>query len=302
MEMTVMMYYIGVDIGGTKVLSVLANKNGTILDQFQTKSNTDNAETLFDSVTQTIDTLLKNNDVTNTQLQTIGVGLPGLVDSKEGVAVYQSNIPWQNFPISKRLKEKYQTHVVIDNDVAVAAYSEWHQEPTSKTFVYVTVSTGIAMTTIINGEIFRGNGFAGELGQTFFMHNGEYQRLENIISGPALRNRYRAVTGNKSLNTKDLFNHYKDNEDAKSIIDEAAQMMAVALYQVNALIDPDTIVFGGSVITHNPEYLEAIKQKLSDMLLPDQAHILNRMYISKAQNQQGARGAVLQAIRIVSNE
>ncbi|HJE20411.1 MAG TPA: ROK family protein [Aliicoccus persicus] len=298
-----MKYYIGVDIGGTKILTVVMNENKEVIGDYQVATDTRSEEHLFDSVVISIESLLKSKNMNHNDITAIGVGVPGLVNAKKGIAVYQSNIPWQNFPVVKRMSDHFgNVKVTIDNDVAVAAYNEWHNVQSSKTFVYVTISTGIAITTIINGEIFRGNGFAGELGQTFFMHNGEYQRLENIISGPALRNRYRAVTGNGRLNTKDLFNHYKDNEDAKSIIDEAAQMMAVALYQVNALIDPDTIVFGGSVITHNPDYLETIKQKLSDMLLPDQAHILNRMYISKAQNQQGARGAVLQAISKVSNE
>ncbi|MFC3899999.1 ROK family protein [Aliicoccus persicus] len=298
-----MKYYIGVDIDSTKILTVLMNENKEVIGDYQVATDTSSEEHLFDSVVISIESLLQSKNMNHNDITAIGVGVPGLVNAKKGIAVYQSNIPWQNFPVVKRMSDHFgNVRVTIDNDVAVAAYNEWHNVQSSKTFVYVTISTGIAITTIINGEIFRGNGFAGELGQTFFMHNGEYQRLENIISGPALRNRYRAVTGNGLLNTKDLFNHYKDNEDAKIIIDEAAQMMAVALYQVNALIDPDTIVFGGSVITHNPEYLEAIKQKLSDMLLPDQAHILNRTYISKAQNQQGARGAVLQAISKVSNE
>ena len=95
-----------------------------------------------------------------------------------------------------------------------------------------------------------------------------------------------------------VFRDYKDNQQAKEIVHAAAELMSVALYQVNSIIDPDTIVFGGSVITHNPEYLETIKKYLKELLLPDQAHILERMFISQAKNQQGARGAVLRAVSL----
>lgn len=292
-----MKYYVGVDIGGTKILSILTNENSEVIGDYQVRTDTRSEQHLFDSVVISIETLLKQNNLHYTDISSIGMGLPGLVDSENGIAVYQSNIPWKDFPVSKRISERFGNILVtIDNDVAVAAFNEWHNMNDSQTFVYVTISTGIAITTIIGGNIHRGHGFAGELGQTFFKHNGEYKRLERIVSGPALEAWYRDVTGDDSLTTKDLFNDYKTNNHAKEIVNAAAELMAVALYQVNSLIDPDTIVFGGSVITHNPEYLEAIKTHLKELLLPDQAHILGRMFISEAKNRQGARGAVLRAI------
>lgn len=293
-----MSYYVGVDIGGTKILSILMDADKEIIGDNQVQTDTRSAEHLFNSVVISIETLLKANNVNHKDIAAIGMGLPGLVDPENGIAVYQSNIPWANFPVSERISKHFGVkNITLDNDVAVAAYNEWHSLKTSKTFVYVTISTGIAMTTIVDGKVIRGNGFAGELGQTLFHHKGEYKRLERIVSGPALEAWYQEATGDPSLTTKDLFKDYKDNAHAKEIVNASAELMAVALYQVNSLIDPDTIVFGGSVITHNPEYLEAIKENLAEMLLPDQAHILERMYISQAQNQQGARGAVLRAMR-----
>lgn len=297
-----MKYYIGVDIGGTKILSILMNEHSEVIGDYQVKTDTRSSEHLFDSVVISIETLLRNNNLNNENISVIGIGLPGLVDSDNGIAVYQSNIPWANFPVSKRISEHFgNARITIDNDVAVAAFNEWHTVDASKAFVYVTISTGIAITTIIDGKIIRGNGFAGELGQTFFKHNDEYKRLEKIVSGPALEAWYQDATGNTNLTTKDLFRDYKENAHAKEIVNATAELMAVALYQVNSIIDPDTIVFGGSVITHNPEYLETIKKYLSELLLPDQAHILERMFISQAQNQQGARGAVLRAMNTESD-
>lgn len=292
-----MNYYIGVDIGGTKILSVLTNEHGDIIDQYKTESITDSAESLFDSVTLTIDNLLRSNHVQKKHIKAIGVGLPGLVDSRLGIAVYQSNIPWHNFPIADRLREKYHTNIAIDNDVAVAAYNEWHTYKSSQSFVYVTVSTGIAMTTLNSGEVVRGNGFAGELGQTFVYYDGTYERLETVISGPGLERRFQSVMDDPTLTTKDLFDQYDDNPDAKEIIDEAAALFSISLYQINAILDPDTIVFGGSVMTNNPKFLDMIKSHLTNMLLPDQRHVLEGMHISKSNNLQGAKGAVFLAMK-----
>lgn len=289
--------YIGVDIGGTKVLSILTDERGEIIDTCQTKSNTDSREALFASVTTTIDTLITNNKIQSNHIEAIGVGLPGLVDTTKGIAVYQSNIPWHDFPIAAELNKRYNTKVAIDNDVATAAQFEWHncQQPAS--FVYVTVSTGIAMTTIIDGKVIRGNGFAGELGQTFIDHNGTHKRLEQVIGGPALQQAYQSRAQDNQLTTKDLFDHYDKNPHAQAIIDDAAKVFSVSLYQINAMLDPESIVFGGSVMTHNPTFLDKIKVHLSDMLLPDQKHILEQMHVSQQLNMQGAQGAVLLAMR-----
>ena len=87
---------------------------------------------------------------------------------ENGVAVFQNNIPWANFSSRRTIKNKTfgDIPVRIDNDVKVAAYAEYRllHLKSSDMFGYVTVSTGIAATNIVNNTILRGEGFSGELG------------------------------------------------------------------------------------------------------------------------------------------
>ena len=124
---------VGIDIGGTKVAVALINENGEIVSRSQSPSQTASAESLYQGVVQLVDKVLNDNDLRIQDTYGIGVGLPGKVDVENGVAIFQNNIPWANFPIVERLKETYgDIPVKIDNDVKVAAYAEYRmQQPTS---------------------------------------------------------------------------------------------------------------------------------------------------------------------------
>ena len=158
---------VGVDIGGTKVAVALINEKGEIVSRSQRPSQTESAESLYQGVVQLIQEVLEENDLRIQDTYGIGVGLPGKVDVENGVAVFQNNIPWANFPVVERLKQTFgDIPVRIDNDVKVAAYAEYRllHLKSSDMFGYVTVSTGIAATNIVNNTILRGEGFSGEIG------------------------------------------------------------------------------------------------------------------------------------------
>ena len=98
---------VGIDIGGTKVAVALINENGEIVSRSQSPSQTASAESLYQGVVQLVDKVLNDNDLRIQDTYGIGVGLPGKVDVENGVAIFQNNIPWANFPIVERLKETY---------------------------------------------------------------------------------------------------------------------------------------------------------------------------------------------------
>ena len=109
---------VGIDIGGTKVAVALINENGEIVSRSQSPSQTASAESLYQGVVQLVDKVLNDNDLRIQDTYGIGVGLPGKVDVENGVAIFQNNIPWANFPIVERLKETYgDIPVKIDNHV-----------------------------------------------------------------------------------------------------------------------------------------------------------------------------------------
>ena len=295
---------IALDIGGTKIAAALVTEAGEWHHRIEVKSDVTNCETLFEQVVQLINQVLSDSATSLNELTGIGVGVPGKVDRINGIAIFQNNIPWKDFPVVSRLKERFDVEtIVIDNDVYMAAYAEWKMAQMSQeeTFVYMTISTGVSCTTIHNGEFLRGAGFAGELGliPVLSKFNGsKNQRLEQVGSGPAVQRLAEKKLGLKETTTKEVFEQYsKGVESYQAIIEEIADNLAQGIYAVTSIIDPHKIVFGGSVIVHNPFLLTRIKEKLNDYLIEEQESFLERLFISQLAQDNGILGAGLSVFK-----
>lgn len=279
---------IGIDIGGTKVAAGIISQSGELLHRAEVKSDPSDRENMFTQVVKAVEQVLEGTQFSD--MEGIGVGVPGKVDRENGIAIFQNNLPWQQFPIADRLQEQFCAKTItIDNDVYMAAFAEWKaaQGKTNETFVYVTISTGIACSIIHHGSFFRGAGFAGELGLIPVLSKEGNARLEKIAAGPGIQK----IAG---IPTKDVFTGYLNgSQEFQSVIDEVTDHLAQGLYSISCLLDPHRIVFGGSVIVNNPFLLELIKEKLKIYQLPEQQHLIDQMSISTLAQNNGVVGAGL---------
>lgn len=297
------MYALGVDIGGTKIAAVLMNRNGDIQQRSEVASDPSDKERMFSQVTKSIEMVLEKSNVMISEINGIGIGVPGKVDREKGIAIYQNNLPWENFPIVNRLQQYFSIKkVVMDNDVYMAAFAEWRcsDSKIDSTFVYITVSTGISCSIIHRGEFLRGNGFAGELGlfpvsAKSSAHSVE--RLEKVASGPAIQKLAEQRISNPDLTTQDFFKKYVDNNSvAKVLMDEVTDSLAHGLYSIICLLDPHKVVFGGGVINNNPFLLELIKESLTRYLIPEQLHSMDNLFTSNLKGDSGVIGAGLKVL------
>jgi glucokinase len=279
---------IGIDIGGTKIAAGIISEAGELLRRQEVKSDPSDRESMFKQVVIAVEQVLEGTSLS--EIEGIGVGVPGKVDRENGIAIFQNNLPWQQFPIAARLQEQFGSiPTIVDNDVYMAAFAEWKaaQGKRNETFVYVTLSTGISCSIIHNGSFLRGAGFAGELGLIPVLSKEGNERLEKIAAGPGIQN----IAG---IPTKDVFTGYVNgSKEFQSIIDEAANHLAQGLYSISSLIDPHKMVFGGSVIVNNPFLLELIKEKLKTYQISEQQHLLDQMSISTLAQNNGVVGAGL---------
>ncbi|MEH6994965.1 ROK family protein [Neobacillus drentensis] len=286
---------IGIDIGGTKIAAGIISESGELLNRKEVKSDPSDRESMFKQVVKAVEQVLEGSSFS--EIEGIGVGIPGKVDRENGIAVFQNNLPWQQFPITARLQEQFgATPITIDNDVYMAAFAEWKaaQGKRNETFVYVTVSTGISCSIIHNGSFFRGAGFAGELGLIPVYSKEGNERLEFIAAGPGIEKLAKKELHEESISTKDVFAGFiNGNPSYQSIINEVTGHLAQGLYSISCLLDPHKMVFGGSVIVNNPFLLELIKEKLKIYQIPEQQHLLDQMSISTLAQNNGVVGAGL---------
>lgn len=289
-----MSYAIGLDIGGTKIAAALINKEKEILFRSEVESDASDKEAMFSRVVKSIDDVLKKSAVSMDQIRGIGAGVPGKVDREKGIAIFQNNLPWANFPVAERLKAHYAIdRVVIDNDVYMATFAEWvnYGAETEETFVYCTISTGISSAIINDGKFVMGNGFAGEIGLLPVQEKGSltaFSTVEKTASGPNIVK----VQGNPSLTTKDMIEKYRaGDEDVKEVVCNMIEAIALGTYSISTILDPHKIVFGGGVMNHQPFLLEEVKEAMEKHLIPAQAHVLDHLHLSKSKGDAGIIGA-----------
>ncbi|MGX6979169.1 ROK family protein [Vagococcus elongatus] len=292
---------IGIDIGGTKIAAGLIREDGKVLERIEVQSKTNNQETMYQSVLSAINAVFLKSKTKPDEIVGMGLGIPGKVDSQNGIAVFQNNIPWEKFPIVSRLSESFPElkKIVIENDVYQAANAEWLSSELTKEkqiLIYVTISTGISSAIIKGGKPLHGNGFAGELGLSFIptrQLDGKVRRLESVASGPAL-SEAASIAFSKKITTQELFRLYALKDPlAKKIISNFISDLSYSIYNLTCILDPHIIILGGSVVTNNRFLLDNILEEISLYTINEQQHLLNIIKVTKFPNEPGLIGAGL---------
>lgn len=155
--------YIGLDIGGTKILGVLYNENKEALASVKKKTKaTGGLEVVLEQIYKVVDGLLEDSEV---ELVGIGGGSPGIIID-ESTIKFAPNIPFNGLNLGKIMEEKYGVPFILGNDVNVAMYGEWKASSISeaKSILGVYVGTGLGGAIIIDGKMYTGLGGAAEFG------------------------------------------------------------------------------------------------------------------------------------------
>jgi len=255
------------DVGGTKLATALFNQHQQILIKREVPSDIATREALFHCLIDSFEMLCMEKKLSFNEVSKVCIGVPGIVDVQKGLAVYQNNIPWSNFPICERLNDFPHAQIMMDNDVHMATWGEYNARGFRKeTMVYVTLSTGISCCTIVNGEFLRGTGLAGEIGFNIVGQAGE--TLEESVSGPAIEKLGRTLLGNLDIRLKDMMElYYQGDPIMEKVLKQIIYCMEKQLHQMILLLDPHCIVLGGGFFNHQPKIIEQIKEVIQQRLL-----------------------------------
>ena len=160
-------YGFGVDIGGTTCKIGLFDMNGTILEKWEIKTNTENhGAAILDDVAAAVLGKLDEKNISKEEVQGIGLGVPGPV-GPDGTVFKCVNLGWDVLNVEKELSEKTGIFVKVGNDANVAALGEMWQGGGKghDNVVMITLGTGVGGGIIINGKIVAGShGAGGEIG------------------------------------------------------------------------------------------------------------------------------------------
>ncbi|KZZ86048.1 ROK family protein [Bacillus sp. SJS] len=289
---------IGLDIGGSKIAAGLVFESGKCGSVTIRPSAPSSESEMYERVRECIGEVIAKSDIQLERIAGIGAGSPGLIDREKGLALFSNNLPWRSFPLSEKLQEDFGMPVLLDNDVCMASYAEWYNLGGEKneTFVFMTVSTGIACSIIHNGAFFRGAGMAGEIGMYVEEEAGDgtfvYRTLEEVASGSAISEKVKAFSGKLMEEKMELFDYLLAGEQAKET-EKMIARLAKSVYSIICLIDPHRIVLGGGVMNRNRRLAAEICRELDGYRSLRNEPISKRISVSALNDTAGLTGAGL---------
>lgn len=270
---------VGIDLGGTQMFGGVANLHGEILHEASVRQHETSGEESYIRLKGVIAELLAAARSPGLRIRGIGVGVPGVTRHEEGTVTWAPSLRWRDFPLGPRLSDEFGLPVTVENDVNLAAVGElWYGAARmSRNVVLIAIGTGIGAAVILDRTLYRGSHEAsGEIG--YLLPSVEYLgrryegfgALETLASGTGIAKRGReALAGMRpsaelaDLSSEDVFAAFSRGETwARGVIEETIEYLALAVANVSALYDPDTIVLGGGVAQSSSILLPAILQKV----------------------------------------
>ncbi|MFH5777900.1 ROK family transcriptional regulator [Heyndrickxia oleronia] len=306
-------YVAGIDIGGTKVKMVISDLSGTIVSQCHFPTNQYLEQGLIIQIRDKLNHLVKHAGIKQEAILGMGVGVPGITDTVNGLIVDAPSLNWMNYPFISEAKKYFSFPIHIDNDVNVAVLGEqWLGRAKNKRNVlFISVGTGIGCGIIIDNQLYRGTtNAAGEMGymvtnkndmrQNFHPLFQRYGYLESVAGGKSIgkqltmklqKNRehplFKKATETE-LSAKDAFFLAKSGDLlAQQVIDEAIEHLGFGIVNAACLLNPEVIILGGGVSKSAEEILFHVR-KLVDQYLPSSVDI----YPSQLADNAGVLGAV----------
>lgn len=170
------MIAIGIDIGGTSIKGAAVTKEGKVLDVFTLDVlKGDTQEKVVNSLIDIVNAYIKKQGYKKEEILGIGCGVPGSIDSVNGVVSYSNNLRWSELPIVEMMEKGTGLPVRITNDANAATFGEakFGAGKDYKNIIMLTLGTGVGGGIVANGELYEGNqGKGAEMGHTVIVIDG----------------------------------------------------------------------------------------------------------------------------------
>lgn len=306
-------YIIGTDIGGTKVKIVISDLNGKIIaaSSFLTEHYLNMG--LLKKISKEIDLVIQKNDIDKGKILGMGVGVPGMTETKHGIVIEAPSLNWIRYPFIKEAERYMSFPVYVDNDVNVAALGEqWLGNAKHKENVlFIAIGTGIGSGIIIHNQLYRGfSNAAGEMGYMVTDKNDmknefqpifhRYGYLESVAGGKAIGDKLTKVVQqnpihplyekaiSEGLTGETAFTLAKKSDEiALKVVNEAIEHIAYGIINAASLLNPEVIILGGGVL-NSSEFILPKLQEIVDHYLPSAVELK----ISQLGENAGVLGAV----------
>ncbi len=252
---------IAIDLGGTNLRGGLVRNNKIL--KYVKKQTPKQKNMLIKELLNIISELMKNSK----NVKGIGIACPGPL--KDGIIKNPPNLPLRNFNLKKIVQQKFRVRVEVEKDSTCVALAEAKLGCKKKNFFILTLGTGIGGGIIINGSLYDGQGYGGELGNIVLDHGECFENLAAWKGTKKLTKKYfgKEILINELMRMKD--------KRAGKILEQVTGYLGQGIASLINIFDPEIVVLAGGVRETGQGFLNMIKKQTKKyILLPRTTEII----------------------------
>jgi glucokinase len=265
---------VGVDLGGTKIRAAVFDDQHRILAREKKGTRAElGPQAVIERAAECVSEALAAAALPHTAVAAVGVGVPGMIDTRRGTVLVAPNLHWRNVPFAKLLSKRLHIPVAVVNDVQAGtmAVQRFGAGRKLQDFVCMFIGTGIGGGLVLRGEQYRGaGGMGGEIGHMVVVAYlgpkcgcGNYGCLEAVASRSAIVRRIiKAMDdGQKSIirtlcdgdtsriRSRILAEAYRqDDKLVREIINDASHYIGIGAANLINILNPQAVILGGGLI------------------------------------------------------
>lgn len=242
---------LGIDIGGTKTDAVAIDEGGLLTQRVRLATGF-GSSAVVETAVSAVARISELTGLAAGGFDSIGIGIPGLVDSASGHVRHAVNLGFDGLELGGELAGRLGVGVRIENDVKAAALGAFHLMGLTGSMAYLNLGTGLAAGIVVDGTLWRGaRGIAGEIGHIPVDPNGalcacgQHGCLETVASGSGIARQWHSTD---PLPVLALFAAAEAGDpEALAVKARLASGIAAAVRVLVLSVDVDQVVIGGGL-------------------------------------------------------
>jgi len=300
-----MEHVVGVDVGGTRVKTVLCAPDGSVLFSHTGPTPSRPGDRVVDVVADAVTGIVERArpEVGDVTLASVGAVVPGLVDEASGTAVWSANLGWRDLPLRDRLSARLGIPVAFGHDVRAGLLAE-HRLGAAQgvaDVLFVPLGTGIAGALLSGGAVVAGTPWTGEVGHVTVDPDGpecgcgRRGCLEAVASAAAIGRAWRAAGHDGDAET---VSHavLAGDPDARALWDTAIEALVRVLAPVCSAAGTRLLLVGGGLALAGATLFDPLRDRLVGAL----GHDLITLAPAALGDRAGALGAALLALEVAA--
>ena len=308
-----MKYHIGIDLGGTNIAAGVVGSDFEIVAKTSVPTARPRPcrDICADMAAAALEAV-KLAGLSIDDIESVGVGAPGVVNSAEGIIEYSCNLDFYNEPVAEYVSERLGKPVYLENDANAAAYGEFVAGSAKGTHnaVCITLGTGVGGGIIINDRIYSGFNFAGaEIGHTVIEVGGAecscgrrgcfeaYSSATGLIRmtkeamGAHPESKMHKMMGDH-ISGRLAFNAMREGDAAaKEVVDKYIKYLAAGIANTINVFQPEVLCIGGGVCNEGDALMVPLREAVANEVYSKRSAKNTKIVRAALGNEAGIIGA-----------